>query len=663
MVTARIKTVFALGLCGTLLAGCLSEGGSLTVAPVTTTPAVTLVLTNATTGATATSVSAGGTVNVTSKLTDAAGLPVSGAILSFSVADGSLAKLTPASGTALTDATGTAVVKLDAAGISSAGATTVSVSGSVSSGGTPTAVSTSKNFTVGPANVTLSGLAAAGGVTTLSAYATAGIEVTVGGVSVSTPVSIAFSSTCANSGKATITSLVNSANGKATATYADKGCAQTDTITASVSGTSTSASMTLAVAAPSAASIQFVSATPELIVLKGTGGSGLVESSVVTFKLLDNSNQPIVGANVVFDLTTRSGGILLDSVATGSVTKQTDAAGQASVSVTSGTVPTAVWVTAAHTSGGTTFSSQSTKLQISTGRPAQDRFSLAIDTSSIEGWDFVGVTAKVTVIASDRLGNPVPDGTAINFVSSGGQIGTGTSGVCSTTAGTCAVTFTSANPRPTNGRVAILAYAVGEESFEDANGNNAYDSGEKFNDLGEAYMDADFSDAWNSGEQSLTFVAGNASACASQIPSSPPAPSKAGSCDGGWGTAHVRQQTLIVLASGSSPSIAAGSQAPANSGGKCDPLSFSITLKDPRSYPLPSGTTLSIDGLPATGWSATVTPDKVPQSSATGGSTHTVTFTPSFSPCGSATGFTARIKTKTPKNVEAVTTESLTVVP
>lgn len=43
--------------------------------------------------------------------------------------------------------------------------------------------------------------------------------------------------------------------------------------------------------------------------------------------------------------------------------------------------------------------------------------------------------------------------------------------------------------QPYGGRSSIIAYAVGEESFIDTNGNNEYDFGERFTDLTEVYLD------------------------------------------------------------------------------------------------------------------------------------------------------------------------------
>ena len=54
-----------------------------------------------------------------------------------------------------------------------------------------------------------------------------------------------------------------------------------------------------------------------------------------------------------------------------------------------------------------------------------------------------------------------------------------------------------------------MAYALGEESFIDANGNNSYDSGETFYDLGDIYIDANENGQWDPGETYVALRFGN----------------------------------------------------------------------------------------------------------------------------------------------------------
>ena len=61
----------------------------------------------------------------------------------------------------------------------------------------------------------------------------------------------------------------------------------------------------------SASSIQFISATPELISLKGTGGVGLQETSTVVFKVVGLNGAALEGEEVNFKLNTVMGGVTL----------------------------------------------------------------------------------------------------------------------------------------------------------------------------------------------------------------------------------------------------------------------------------------------------------------------------------------------------------------
>ena len=83
------------------------------------------------------------------------------------------------------------------------------------------------------------------------------------------------------------------------------------------------------------------------------------------------------------------------------------------------------------------------------------------------------------------MANPVPDGTAVNFVATAGLV----TGTCTTVNSGCSVTYSSQGTRPVNGRVVILAYLNGEESFIDTNGDNVWQAGESFHGVGRAFVD------------------------------------------------------------------------------------------------------------------------------------------------------------------------------
>jgi hypothetical protein len=365
---------------------------------------------------------------------------------------------------------------------------------------------------------------AAGGTTSLSVT----VVDQTGALYTAAPVTVTFSSSCISQGQATIAAsgtstagatadTVTSSTGTIDATYTATGCSGADVITAStaVASTNLTASGTVTVAAAAIGSIQFESATPSSIGLKGTG---LNETSTVVFKVVDSSGGARPGVTVTFSLNTTAGGL---NLAPTTATSGTD--GTVQTVVSSGTEHTAVRVTA--TIASPALSTQSSALNVTTGLPASGAFSIAVAAPSygslacpnVEAYGIDLVTVPITVQLADRYNNPAPDGTTVAFVTNGGHI----EGSCTTPFptsasgnGICQVTWTSANPRPTtsstppvyrNGRATILATAIGEESFDDVHQTGYYEAGDPFSDLGEPYLDANESGAYVSGDYYYNF--------------------------------------------------------------------------------------------------------------------------------------------------------------
>jgi hypothetical protein len=493
-----------------------SRPTSLPGCPSTTTPdagkptlALALTDANGATGSIATDRS--GTLVATLK--DANGNAVANALVSFASSDKS-AVLTPSTGTAVSDANGKASIGI-AAG-TTAGAFSATASATVGSN----TVSTTFNYTVSLLQLTLS--APVISPATLAAGGTASLTATV--LNGSTPYApaqvVTFSSPCVTAGKARIASPVTTVSGVATTSYTDLGCGGVDPVTASfvANGVTLSSSANLTVQAATAGQLVFVSALPQNISLKGTGGAGRQESSTVTFKVLDRNGNPVSGQAVNFTLNTTAGGLSLNPASA-----TTGAGGLVTTTVASGTVNTPVRVTAALP--GTALSTLSDQLVVSTGVPDQNSFSLSAVTKNVEGGQYNGCADPsgtiVTARLADHFHNPAPDGTAVSFTAEGGSIDASClTGLTSTTLtdgtvitqkgtpGECTVRFCSGNPRQTDGRITVLAYALGEESFVDSNGNNRYDAGEPFTDLGDpfrndrAVTDANangIDDVWKSG--------------------------------------------------------------------------------------------------------------------------------------------------------------------
>jgi hypothetical protein len=369
-------------------------------------------------------------------------------------------------------------------------------SGGSGSGGSTTPTyslgsGTGANFSAGAITFTSASLSA-GGSTSLSVNI-----VDQAGTLYNQAATITFNSPCIAAGTALIqpTAAVATSTGTATATYVAQGCSGTDVVQASatVGSTNLVATGTVTVAPGTVGSISFVSATPTNIALKGTGDSGRPESSTVVFKVLDSSGGPRAGANVKFTLNTSVGGLTLTPT---TATATSDAQGLAQIVVNAGTAATSVKVTAAITDVTPNITSQSNQLTVTTGIPTAANFSAAVGCYNIEGWDHDGIQTTVTARLADRFQNPVPDGTSISFHAKGGKIDpqcptatVGKPGDAGYESGLCVVNFTSQAQRPTNGRVPLLAYAIGEESFTDANGNGVFDAGEAFVDTSEPFED------------------------------------------------------------------------------------------------------------------------------------------------------------------------------
>ncbi|MEW8029773.1 MAG: Ig-like domain-containing protein, partial [Candidatus Thiodiazotropha sp.] len=257
--------------------------------------------------------------------------------------------------------------------------------------------------------------------------------------------------------------------------------------TVTVNGDTTTATGTINVQPAEIGSLAFVSAEPSLIGLRGVG---LTEVSRVSFRVLDQNGNPVPQQTVNFSLSTDVGGA---NIPAGAETAVSDSNGLVGTDVKSGTIPTAVRVTAA-LAANPLIASQSDGLIISTGVSDQNSMTLGPETFNPETWAVNGVEIPITVHAADHFNNPVPNGASVYFTTEGGQI----QSQCQIINGTCSVNWTSANPRPAEndvpngmaGRLTILATMLGEESFIDANGNGVLDAGDPaFSNIPEAFRD------------------------------------------------------------------------------------------------------------------------------------------------------------------------------
>ncbi len=521
------------------------------VTPASVLPTVALVMKNAA-GTVASSITAADAFSLYATVRDASGASLAGQVVTFA-GDTNLFKFSPAT-TALTDANGVALVQVSPATASSAGAAfltaDVAVNGTAASqarlgvavvaSGTPVVVPTT---TLALTDLTV-------GTASLPAFGSRPVSVTAkinGENATSAPVSVTFSASC---GSITPSVVSTDATGVANTTYTASlaNCSGSNvTISAAAVGSAT-VSGTILVAPSVVSNVLFVSSTPQLIYLKDSVG---VTQAQVAFKVVDASGNALPNKKLQFTLSNLDTGVTLDTLGnTKPVDLTTDSSGMVSLAVFAGTVPTALNVRATllDASNNTTgVFSNSNQLTVASGRPVQKSLSLALEKMSLEAQNRDGQTTLLTLSLADRQGNPVPPGTQVNFVTETGVVQPASCVVPSITPpeSFCSVTFRSSGTRTASGKVSIMAYVSGEEDFVDTNGNNVYDSGEPFADLGRAFRDdhgqsiAGADGKYNSGEFQVPRV--GTSACVD-----------GNGCqgDGVWGAADVRTQATVILASG-----------------------------------------------------------------------------------------------------------------
>jgi hypothetical protein len=494
---------------------------------------LTVVLNDAEGNPTSTvSTNAPGTLQVLVTRNSAKGAGVPDVIVRASTDSG---LLSPSSGSKLTNAEGLVTFRVDAGAERGAGTIVVEVddpNGAL--------VSKSINFQLGVSNLRLGylqggqffegeiGIEPQGPI---PANGEAFLKLAIvdeNGLPVGSAETILIKSECLSDGDATTSpgGGIPVVNGRVEVTYNAGDCTGTDQLSAEIVGENATATGTIEIADPAADGLTFISAEPDLIVLKGTGGGpSRQERSEVTFRAVDSQGNPQEGVEVRFDLTTDVGGLEFTPLS-----DVTDEDGFASTNVFSGDVATVVRVVATMdaSDGLGDVSAVSDVLTVSTGLPDQNSISLSVSDSFVveEGFTVDGVTRQITVRMADKFNNPVPDGTAAVFTTEYGSIQPS----CETTNGACSVTWTSQAPRiPTleenqklvvtindpgyncpshkgssgpcpddlgmirGGRSTILVTAIGEESFIDRNGNGVFDQDEAddglwFN-LTEAFLD------------------------------------------------------------------------------------------------------------------------------------------------------------------------------
>lgn len=492
-----------------------------------------------------------------------------------------------------------------------------------------------------------------GGSTTLSVTL-----VNSSGELITDSVDVSFNSDCIASGRSVLSGAieadgnsVSTNNGRAEVTYTANGCTGNDQITARASheGVSAgSARTTIEVESDTIQTLTFIGAAPELIGLKGTGTP---ETSKVTFQVLGSTGTPMGDVEVNFALTPSGAGGLSLVNSTGT----SNASGEVSTTVQSGTQATTVRVTATTETETGSISTQSSRLVVSTGIPDQNSVSLSASDLYPVSWNY-DVESELTIRLADAFNNPAPDGTAVTFTTSGGAVDSHclinedpeTDGP-----GFCSVTWRSQSPRPRPsagfeitddrdiicgagavgdcrpGRVRVLATALGNESFTDLNSNGIFDhesdifvadntSGQcapnrprpyaevdeaGCDDLGSAYLDKNFTGTYDSNEEIVALSNDEASDGASYAPGDgiyngvlcSDASQQEGFCNKDFVT--IRDDIMLIM-SCETPYLMPDGRLPGQNNvtlGLEETATVTMLLADCNGNGMPAGTTVSLN--------------------------------------------------------------------
>jgi len=581
---ATLGLTLALAACGggggnpgTPSGGPAPAASSPTGAKVTSVPTISVSIVDAADAAVVSNaVSSGAMVYAKAVVKDASLAVVPYKLVAFTT-DSTIATLAQAS--ALTDVNGVARVKIQPASLTAANAGSLVVTATVDT----VAVSASLDYQTSAANVTLGNMLATPVAINALQTAAVAVEGRVNTVLAgSGVVSAIFSAPC---GTFSPNPAPTGSDGIARTTYQSVANCAGPVILSSQATGSAAVTTTVMVSPALAANMVFSSATVPLMVSStATGG---VKQSTLKFQVLDSSGAGMSGQSVDMALgsTTSAAGVTFSVGGTATTAMQivtTDGSGYASVTVSSGGLPTPVVVTATLASNATVQASSS-GVAVTSGRATQNAASLSASKLSIDGYDYDGQQTILTMRVADRQGNPVPAGSIVNFVTGYGSV----QGTCALdNASACSVTYTSQGIRPANGRVAILAYTDGEESFVDLNGDNIWQLGEPFNAVGTLYRDDNENGTYDSvTEQTYPGGTTGNSACASDVYSYP---SVANTCDSTtWsGDIRVRQQIIIALASTKNDALVSLSRDRDSNG-------FTVHVTDSKGNSMPTGTTVT----------------------------------------------------------------------
>ncbi|MCX6133913.1 MAG: Ig-like domain-containing protein [Ignavibacteriales bacterium] len=214
-----------------------------------------------------------------------------------------------------------------------------------------------------------------------------------------------------------------------------------------------------AVSTGKAANIVLVASSSDNISIRGTGSN---ETAVLQFEVRDSLGIPIAGVNkltVNFSILGGPGG----GEYVFPVTSETDPlTGRVTTRISSGTKAGVLQLLATATVPGTpplTIKSSPIKITISGGLPDDSHFSISRKPLNIAGGVYDNLRAQIQVIVGDKEGNPVQQGTAVSFTTTGGVI---QPNAVTDRDGIAQVDLISANPRPSNSVAIVTAKTIGD---------------------------------------------------------------------------------------------------------------------------------------------------------------------------------------------------------
>ncbi|MEW6381771.1 MAG: Ig-like domain-containing protein [bacterium] len=318
----------------------------------------------------------------------------------------------------------------------------------------------------------------------------------------------------------TVTESALTISGKASATFTAAETSGEVEITATSGSASETTQVTIASA--DVGSIEFVSAVPNIVGLKG---AGQVEVSAVTFLVKNSQGTPVQDAQSVYiELFGPGGGEYLEEVGRETITVSTEN-GAARVNFHSGVIPGPVTLRATVTAaGGNKLSTSSGIISVGGGKPTESQFSLSASVLNLEGLAYDGIESKININLADRYGNvEVLEGTTVSFYTESGGI---SRSVAMNKTGSGSVTYRTQrpiphktlpeqseidfmdqlhslfnipmnytdpnSPNPRDGLCTIIAVVDGEEEFTDRNANGQYDPNEPFIDsYSDIFIDMD----------------------------------------------------------------------------------------------------------------------------------------------------------------------------